>query len=216
MRLIAFIAAAIIAGALPAQAAWKEYAYPDLGFAKYFPSEPKMEKGMYGYGIRLPLSKIVPSTILTAVDDGVTYKATVVDFKGREADGSNIMGEAISWLGGKGTVASTEFPRADLGNNSVYGLIMVVDQKDGNQATNCVYFNKGRLYILQAIVGETAPGKGDPGIGRFVETTLFHLAGYGHANGHDFPIGDDDPYDRDTGQKPVPEPGTVAPAGRRD
>jgi hypothetical protein len=215
MRLIAVVAAATILGSLPAQAAWKEYVYPDLGVAKYFPVEPKMEKGTYGQGIRLPLSKIVPDTTLTAMDDGVTYKMTIVDFKGRETDGSNILAECLSWLGSKGTIASTSFPRLDLGKNSVYGLIFVVDQKDGNQATEGAFFNKGKLYIIQAIVGEKSPGKGDPGISRFMETTRFHMEGYGYANGHDFPLGDDDPGDRDTGQRPTPEPG-APPVQRPD
>src|SRR5580704_12949806 len=110
MRLIALVVAAMVAWSLPAQAAWKEFVYNDLGIAKYFPIEPKITKGTYGEGIRLPLSKIVPDTIISVEDGGVTYKVTVVDFRERAADGANIMGEAISMLGAKGTVVSQGFP----------------------------------------------------------------------------------------------------------
>jgi hypothetical protein len=131
--------------------------YADLGIAKFFPVEPKMSKGTYGEDIRLPLSKVVPDTILTAMDGGVTYKVTVVDFKGREADGANILAESFSRLASRGTVVSQGFPRLDLGTNSVYGR--------------------------------------------------FHLQGYGFDEkiGHDFPIGDNDPGDRDLGyNRPAP------------
>ena len=209
MRLTALAAAtALLLSALPTQAAWKEYVYEDLGIAKYFPVEPKMEKGTWGQGIRLPLSKIVPSTVLTAVDNGVTYKVTVVDFSARAAEGANIMGEAFSSLAGRGEVVSEGFPRLDLGANSVYGLALTVDEKAGNHATSAVFFNKGKLYIVQAIAPKDSPARFDAGIGRFIETIRFHLQGYGFDEkiGHDFPLGDDDPGDRDLGNnRPRPQ-----------
>ena len=201
MRLTVIAAATMLLGTLPAHAAWKEYVYADLGIAKYFPVEPKMEKGTYGQGIRLPLSKIVPDTILTAEDGGVTYKVTVVDFSSRAAEGANILGEAFSSLAAKGTVVSQGFPRLDLGANSVYGLVLIVDEKAGNHTTSAVFFNKGKLYLVQAIAPKDSPSRFDAGIGRFMETVRFHLQGYGFDEkiGHDYPLGDDDPGDRDLG-----------------
>lgn len=215
MRLSALVAAATLVAWSPAHAAWKEFVYPDLGIAKYFPAEPKMEKGTYGEGIRLPLSKVVPDTIYSVEDEGVTYKVTVVDFKGRDADGASILSEAISWLGGKGTVVSWGFPRLDLGKESVYGLVIIVDEKAGNHATSAVFFNKAKLYLVQAIVPQNSPNRGNPGIGRFIETVRFHLQGYGYDAkiGHDYPIGDDDPGDRDLGNNrpQAPRPNAAAP-----
>jgi hypothetical protein len=206
VRLSAVAAAALLLGVIPAHAAWKEYVYEDLGIAKYFPVEPKMGKGTWGEGIRLPLSKIVPDTTLTAQDAGVTYKVTVVDFSSRGAEGANIMGEAISSLAAKGTVASWGFPRLDLGTNSVYGLALVVDEKAGNHTSSAVFFNKGKLYLVQAIAPKDGPARFDAGIGRFLETVRFYLKGYGYDEkiGHDFPIGDDDPGDRDLGNNRPP------------
>jgi hypothetical protein len=207
MRVATLVLAVVLAAVEPAHAAWKEYTYADLGIAKYFPVEPKVEKGSYGEGIRLPLSKIVPATIVSAEDGGVTYKMTIVDFTGREADGANLMAEAVSWLGSKGDIVSQGFPRLDLGNASVYGLMLIVDEKGGDRAASAVFFNKGRLYIVQAVVPKDSPARNNPGIGRFIETVRFHLQGYGFDAkiGHDFPIGDDDPYDRDLGRnRPAP------------
>ena len=208
MRLIALAFVLATACAVPAQAAWQEYVYTELGIAKHFPVEPKMTKGTYGVGIRLPLSKIVPSTILSAEDGGVIYKMTIVDFKGRDADGASIMGEAISSLAAKGKVVSEGFPRLDLGSNSVYGLVLIVDEKGGDHATSAVFFNKGKLYLIQAIAPLNSQSRFDSGIGRFIETVRFHLQGYGFDEkiGHDFPIGDDDPGNRDLGNnRPTPQ-----------
>jgi hypothetical protein len=172
MRLIALVVAGMVAWSLPAQAAWKEFVYTDLGIAKYFPVEPKITKGTYGQGIRLPLSKIVPDTIISVEDGGVTYKVTVVDFHDRTADGANIMGEAISMLAAKGTVVSQGFPRLDLGTLSVYGLVLIVDEKGGDHATSGVFFNKGKLYLVQAIAPQTVRAALTL-IGRFIETIAF-------------------------------------------
>jgi hypothetical protein len=133
---------------------------------------------------------------------------TVVDFKGRDADGANILGEAFSSLAAKGTVVSQGFPRLDLGSNSVYGLVLIVDEKGGDHATSAVFFNKAKLYIVQAIAPLNSPSRFDSGIGRFIETVRFHLAGYGFDEkiGHDYPIGDDDPGNRDLGtNRPQPQ-----------
>jgi hypothetical protein len=206
-RLIALVVAATAAWSLPAHAAWKEFVYTDLGIAKYFPAEPQMEKGTYGVGIRLPLSKIVPDTILSVTDGGVTYKLTVVDFSDRAAEGANIMGEALSMLAAKGTVVSQGFPRLDLGTLSVYGLVLMVDEKGGDHATSGVFFNKGKLYLVQAIAPQNSQSRFDSGIGRFIETIRFHLEGYGFDEkiGHDYPIGDDLPGDRDLGNGRPPQ-----------
>lgn len=204
----ALVAALLVAWSFPAQAAWKEYVYPELGIAKDFPAEPKKTEGTWGQGIRLPLSKIVPDTILTAEDGGVTYKMTVVDFSSRPNDGSNIMGEAFSSLAAKGAVVGQGYPRFDLGANSVYGLMLIVDEKGGTHATSAVFFNKGKLYLVQALVPQNSPNRLDPGIGRFIETVRFHLEGYGfdEKTGRDYPLGDNDPNDRDLGpNRPRPQ-----------
>src|ERR1051326_9176372 len=51
----ALLAALLVAWSFPAQAAWQEYVYPELGVAKDFPVEPKKTEGTWGQGIRLPL-----------------------------------------------------------------------------------------------------------------------------------------------------------------
>ena len=183
----------------PAHAAWKEYTYKDLGIAKDFPQEPTMEKGVY----KSPLANEAPEVTYSTTVDGITYKMEVVDFLDRGAEGANILGEASSILVGKAASFTVDdFPLYDKGKNSVYGVIIQVNKENGDHISSVQFFNKGRLYLIQAITPNDAPGKGSAGVSRFLDTEVFHLAGYGFdfATGHDYPIGDDDPRDRDTRQ----------------
>jgi hypothetical protein len=213
MRLIAPLILAMLAVAAPARAAWNEYVYPKLGVAKDFPAPPQMEKGTY----RAPLAKEVPDIVLSAVQGGITYRMTVVDFSSRAGEGANLLGEAESRQAGGAdkTVTLMDFPLYDKGANSVYGTMLNVDKKDGEHAMSVLFFNKGRLYIVEAIVPAGNPNRLSPDLARFMPSIRFHLEGYGFdvATGHDYPLGDDAPEDRDTrpikGYKP---PAGFAPA----
>ena len=198
MRMMALALAATFLATAPAHAAWKEYVYNDTQVAKEFPVEPKIEKGVY----KTPLAVSAPSTIYTAVEDGVTYKMTVVDFPKREADAGNLLNEAAHDLVDGRSVKFTldDFSLYDKGTNSVWGIILTADKPDGEHAKGEVFFNKGRLYILKATVPPKGADRDDPGVARFISTVRFHMAGYGfdYKTGHDFPVGDDNPANRDT------------------
>jgi hypothetical protein len=208
MRLIAIAFAASLVAAAPAHAAWKEYTYKELGVAKDFPDEPKLETGVY----KTPLAKTAPSVIYSVVKYGITFKMTVVDFSKRAADGANLMAEAAAHevQGRQVTYTLDDLPLYDKGANSVYGMMLRIQKPDGGRENVVNFFNKGRLYIIEAIVAPDSPNKFSPDIPRFMDTVVFHLQGYGFnfETGHDFPIGDDDPDDRDNrvipGYKPPP------------
>ncbi len=193
----------------PAHAAWKEYTYKDLGIIKDFPVEPKMEKGIY----KTPLAKEAPKVVYSVVIDGVTYQMTAVDFATRIADGGNLMGEAaaLATAGRDTTFTVDDFPLYDKGTNSVYGLNLRIEKANGDHVSSMIFFNKGHLFLIEALVPKGAAGTGSANIGRFMETEIFHLAGYGFDfnTGHDYPIGDDDPNNRDTHVNPNYKP----PAG---
>lgn len=202
MRLMALVISATLSVVAPAHAAWNEYVYPELGVAKDFPAPPQMEKGTY----KAPFAKDAPDVILSVVQGGITYKMTVVDFSSRSGEGANLLGEAESkQTGGAGkTVTLVDFPLYDKGANSVYGTMLSVDKKDGEHAMSLFFFNKGRLYIVEAVVPPGNPNRFSPDLARFMPSIRFHLEGYGFdvATGHDYPLGDDSPEDRDT--RPIP------------
>jgi hypothetical protein len=215
MRLIALGILAALAATTPAHAAWKEYVFKDVEVAKDFPSEPKKEKGVY----KTPLAKEAPSVTYSVTQEGITYQMTIVDFTKRAGDGANLLNEAAqARIGEKGVKFSLDdFPLYDKGTASVYGTLVTIDKPNGDRAKAALFFNKGRLYVVEAIVPSSAD-KGDPGVTRFMDTVRFHMAGYGfdYASGHDFPIGDDTPGNRDVKVIPgyklpegyVPPPGT--------
>jgi len=209
MRWMILLASAAALATAPAHAAWKEYVYTDLGIAKDFPAPPQMEKSTY----KAPLAKEAPETVLSVVESGVIYKVSVIDFQNRAAEGANLLGEAESTLTqGQGIKATLiDIPLYDKGANSVYGSTFSIDKKDGEHSIASFFFNKGRLYIVQAIVPAGNPNKQSPDLVRFIPSLRFYLQGYGFdvQTGHDYPLGDDRPEDRDTrvipGYKPPPD-----------
>lgn len=198
MRSVVLLACVFAVAAGPAHAAWNEYVFSDLGIAKDFPAPPKMEKATY----KAPLAKEAPETILSAEQSGVIFKLTVVDFQARAAEGANLLGEAESTLTqGQGIKATLmDIPLYDKGANSVYGSTFSIDKKDGEHSIASFFFNKGRLYVVQAIVPAGNPNKQSPDLVRFIPSLRFYLEGYGFdvQTGHDYPLGDDRPEDRDT------------------
>ena len=207
LAILAATGAALTTG--PAYAAWQTFTYKELGVAKEFPSEPKMEKGLY----TTPMVKNAPEVTYTVVKDGNILRLIVVDLKGREGDGANILAEAeANDIAGRGVTYTLEdLQLYDKGFNSVYGVVLHIQKPDGSRMITNDFFNKGRLYKVEVVVPADSADKASPDFGRFINSVQFHLQGYGFdfATGHDFPIGDDDPNDRDTHFNPnyKPPPG---------
>jgi hypothetical protein len=153
MRIFAFIAFALFVGAGPA-AAWEEYNYLDQGVAIQFPVKPQAMKSTYNSF----LAKRLPSMIYSAEDDHVIYKLTVVDLTSRPDAGANLLNEAANALVSEGDLLSTDFPRVYFDERTLYGLTLVVDRRDGSRVRTSLYYNKGRLYMADAIV---LPARGD-------------------------------------------------------
>jgi hypothetical protein len=153
MRIFAFILFVLFLGAGPASA-WQESIYPDQGVAIQFPVKPMAMKSSYDS----TLAKGLPSMVYSAEDDHVVYKLTVVDLTNRPDMGANYLNEAAYVLMREGDVLFTDFPRVYQGEKAIYGVTLVVDRMDGNRVRSSLYYNKGRLYIADAVV---LPARGD-------------------------------------------------------
>jgi hypothetical protein len=205
------VMAAVVAVA-PAHAEWKQYQDKSLGIYAYFPVPPARTTTTY----KAPLAKEAPATVLTATDEGITYKVEIVDFTTRPQDGANLVGEALGHeVGGRGTTYSViNIPLWDKGANSVYGTAVSIDRQDKDKTHELAdtVFNKGKLYIITASVPDASPGRNSPGLARFMDSLQFYMPGYGfnYATGHDYPLDDNDPADRDN--HPA-APGYVPPTG---
>jgi len=153
MRIFVFIMFALFLGAGPVSA-WDEYIYLDQGVAIQFPTKPQTMKSTYDS----TLAKGLPSMIYSAEDDHVLYKLTVVDLTNRPDVGANFLNEAAYGLMREGDVLFTDFPRIYQGVKAIYGVSLVVDRTDGSRVRSSLYYNKGRLYIADAVV---LPARGD-------------------------------------------------------
>src|SRR5450755_1573319 len=119
MRAIIIGFAAMFVAMLPAHAEWKQYRDASLGVYNYFPVTPTKTKTIYKPMARQAIGKPAPATIVSAVDDGITYQVEVVDYSKSIPDSANILEEALNdAVSEKGsTFTVLEFPRWDFGRN---------------------------------------------------------------------------------------------------
>jgi hypothetical protein len=152
---------AIVAGG-PASAAWKIYNYPELGVFKEFPADPKVEDITY----KTPVSGEHKGKNFSVTEDDVQYSMTVVDMQDKVDTSASIMGECTYKAEVAGVSVSNMTARIEGGRNAVYGRMQSTDigaptaesiakgesGKDKGRALTACFFNKGRLYIIEALV----------------------------------------------------------------
>ena len=169
MTFVALIASAAIA------AAWKEYPQPQLGFVVEFPAEPAASTGTY----KTTLVPSAVSHIYTVKEEHAVYVATVVDLLERKEEGATLLGEAESIMSELGDVTSISTSRVEPGRAAIYGRFITVNCRSthipaglgqtvqsvrtwfkANTGVDCadksrlmvnMFFNRGRLYMIQGI-----------------------------------------------------------------
>jgi len=171
MRLIALTMAAVMFAAAPAHAAWKAYKYPQYGFGVDFPAEPKMSKGEY----RGVIAGRVPTTIISAEQDGTIYRAAIAAFSNRLAETPVLLEEAIFLATQEGDLVSDVTARTDNGAKfAKYGRRVTVLTKDGGKKITELYLVNGKLLMFEGIITP----KGDlenPEAARFQDSILYNL-----------------------------------------
>ena len=153
MRILGFIAFALLLGAGPASA-WEEYKYLDQNVAIQFPTKPEAMKTAYNS----ILAKDLPENVYSAKDDNVVYSLSVIDLMSRPDSGANFLNDAALGLMQQGDLIFTDFPRVYQGERAIHGVTVVVDRMDGSRVRDSLYYHKGRLYIAEAKV---LPARGD-------------------------------------------------------
>jgi hypothetical protein len=171
MRLFAFAMAAVLLAAMPAQAAWKSFKYPQFGFGVDFPAEPQMGKGEY----RGVIAGRVPSTTISAELDGTIYRAEIVDFSSRLAETPTLLEEAIYLATTDGKLVSDTTARTDNGQKfAKYGRRVSVMTPDGGKKITEFYLVNGKLLMFEGIITP----KGDlenPEAARFQDSIVFNM-----------------------------------------
>ena len=171
MRLVVSALAAAMLIAAPAQAAWKDYTYKEYGFAVNFPAPPKVSKGEH----RGVVAGRVPTTIISAEEDGTIYQVEIADFKNRLADTPVILEEAIFLATQEGKLVSDTTARTDNGQQfAKYGRRVTVMTKDGGKKISELYLVNGLLLKFEGIITP----KGDlenPEAARFQDSIRYNL-----------------------------------------
>ena len=159
---------ALLSGPVSA-AAFREYIYLDRGVAIQFPGVPQMSSGTH----ESVMVKGLRTTTYATRDDNVDYKLTIVELGNRTDAATSLLNEVAYDLMREGEVLFTDFPRVYQGEQSVFGLTLVVDRMDGSRIRSSIYYSKGRLYRADAIV---LPARGDKDMttpSRFDQTIRF-------------------------------------------
>jgi hypothetical protein len=174
MRVGVAMAAVLIAGA--AQAAedgWREFTYPESGFAAEYPSRPSVETRDY-HTTQIP-DGIVRERVYSVNLGGVIYAVEVADFTRSPADKDRTIEEAASNLLAQGKMTHDESgARVDFN----YGREIRIEDGAGGSITDAIFFIDHKLYQLKVTfpVGNTDPA-GSSGI-HFFQQTFRLLNGY--------------------------------------
>ena len=200
MRLIGLIIIATLVVSIPAAAAWKEYPQPQLGFVVQFPADPTSSMGNY----RTVLVPGAAAHIYSVKEDHALYIATVVDLADRKEEGASLLIEAEFNFSMLGDITASSTSRVEPGRASVFGHFMTVecrstrvpDQPGQTEAARAwfknitgaecpdrarltvnMFFNRGRLYLMQ---GMNLPTQDDAPLGpsalRFANSISFYAA----------------------------------------
>jgi len=198
LRAIA-LTAAVFAAALsvPAQAAWKEHPYKDLGFIVEFPDDPKTSTGNY----RTVLVSGAPVHIFSQKQDNALFVASVTDLQSQAAEGASLMTEAEFNLNLIGEIVGNSTSRVEPGKDAVFGRFITIDCKkgrvpdqpgqdvaaqnwfksvtgtdcpDGSRLTVNLFFHRGRLYMISGLNLPTKDGPSEgPAALRFANSISF-------------------------------------------
>jgi hypothetical protein len=141
MRLIAFVAAAFIAGSPAAAEEWQEYAYPDYAFTVRFPASPRIETTTY----RLADGRAIPAHVYSVHQTGGAFTVTVAETGSAGLDENFIIDDAIKTLSA-GAEVKVNMPHRIY---RVYGRQLSIRRPDGSASTVALFVHKGRFYQIE-------------------------------------------------------------------
>ena len=157
--------AALLALSSPASAAWQGYISHSLGFAFAAPGDLKPGKMTYKGAV----AGTRDAMTWTSMDDGVEYKAVVIDTTPVANQSATVLGEAEYIFQDQQKLMMDTFGRVD----RHYGRKLTVDLPNGGRKIACFYFINGRIVSLQATVA-AGGDKDNPELARFVDSITFY------------------------------------------
>jgi hypothetical protein len=164
---LASLAGALVVLTVSAQGAWRGYISHPLGFAFAAPGQLRVEKGTY----RGDVAGSRDTTVYKFVDEGIEYRAIVIDVTDQANNAANLVGEAEFQFQDKKKVLMDTFANVDRHAGRKFTIDL---PNNGGRTTGAFYFVNGRIVTLQATV---LPSNGDydsPEMARFVDSITFY------------------------------------------
>jgi hypothetical protein len=140
MRLIAFIAAALVASSPVAAQEWQEYAYPDHAFTVVFPAKPQVETTTYQVD-----NRTVPARVYSARENNGTFTVTVAEIGDTGLDENAVIDSTIKRLSAGGAVKVNVPHRI----YRVYGRQLSIERPDGSRSMAALFNYNKRLYLIE-------------------------------------------------------------------
>ena len=141
MRLIAFIAAALVASSPVAAQEWQEYAYPDHAFTVVFPAKPQVETTTYPVAD----NRTVPARVYSARENNATFTVTVAEIGDTGLDEKAVIDSTIKRLSAGGAV-KVNMPHRIY---RVYGRQVSIERPDGSRSMAALFDYNKRLYLIE-------------------------------------------------------------------
>jgi hypothetical protein len=138
MRLIAYAAAAFIAGSPAAAEEWQEYAYPDYAFTVRFPANPRVESTTY----QVADGRTVPAHVYSVGQSNGVLTVTVAETGNTGFDENAVIDNAIKTLSA-GADVKVNMPHRIY---RVYGRQLSIRRPDGSASTVALFVHNGRFY----------------------------------------------------------------------
>ena len=150
MRLMAFVAAAFIAGSPAAAEEWQEYVYPDYAFTVRFPASPRVETTTY----QVADGRTVPAHVYSVRQSGGAFTVTVAETGNAGLDEEVVIGHAVKTLSA-GADVKVNMPHRIY---RVYGRQLSIRRPDGGGSTVALFVHNGRFYQVEGQM----PADGSP------------------------------------------------------
>jgi hypothetical protein len=172
MRFLVGLSAVVVVWASGAGAGtWKEYAYPELGFAVSFPADPVKETLSYKAADGTTATK----TLYSVREGSDIYEVAVIDLHGAAIEGTTAIGQAVNELRDNAQVRLDIAARVNRNRGRQLSLV----GNDDSHSTVALFFADQRLYEIE---GTVLAGSDDPNSGdaiRFQQSLRFIGAGQG-------------------------------------
>jgi hypothetical protein len=168
VRALAFLLLLTVTAGPASAQGWREYAYPEAGFAVQLPAEPAIEAGSY----IAPGGISVPANIYALRQPNMVLTMTIANLTGTAADNDNIIDQAVRALRDTGTI--TTDVRAEI--NDQYGRELSINEKDGSRSIYAIFFINHRLYELKGRILPPNPERRSANAVRFQQSLRFIVA----------------------------------------